>query len=243
MVATKAALSIRLDALADADSKSAEGAPTIGLESRAKLESRLRGLEHRSGISGLRGARTNDSSYKQQPFELNNGGKTYNTAADAPMADVSATEPKELSKEEKKALKKKRKHEEEGEEDNEGGESSEKKLSKEERKAIKKAKKEAEASTTINFGMSSLEIVAELADRKKKLTDFLSQLSSQKHHRKLTRKRRRTRSDQLMTPSTSPWLPRTATQRRTEKQRRRARRRERLRARFYRSFEIESLAL
>jgi len=141
MVATKAALSIRLDALADADSKSAEGAPTIGIEARAKLESRLRGLEHQSGASGLRTAR-GDGGYKQKPFEMTGDGKTYNNSADAPVADVSMTEVKstteaetsvKLSKEEKKALKRKAKDEDEDED--------EKKLSKEERKAIKKARK------------------------------------------------------------------------------------------------------
>ena len=46
MVATKAALSIRVDALTDADGKSEPTAPSIGIENRAKLESRLRALEH-----------------------------------------------------------------------------------------------------------------------------------------------------------------------------------------------------
>ncbi|KAJ3532249.1 hypothetical protein NM688_g7452 [Phlebia brevispora] len=45
MVATKAALSIRVDALTDPDGKSEPAAPSIGLENRAKLESRLRALE------------------------------------------------------------------------------------------------------------------------------------------------------------------------------------------------------
>ena len=42
MVATKAALSIRVDALTEADEKSEPTAPTIGIENRAKLEARLR---------------------------------------------------------------------------------------------------------------------------------------------------------------------------------------------------------
>ena len=46
MVATKAALSIRVDALTDADGKSELTAPSIGIENRAKLESHLRALEH-----------------------------------------------------------------------------------------------------------------------------------------------------------------------------------------------------
>ncbi len=54
MVATKAALSIRVDALTDADGKSEEMAPSIGLENRAKLESRLRALEHQGEMGGMR---------------------------------------------------------------------------------------------------------------------------------------------------------------------------------------------
>lgn len=45
MVATKAALSIRLDALADADSKSSLDSATIGIDNRVKLEARLRQRE------------------------------------------------------------------------------------------------------------------------------------------------------------------------------------------------------
>lgn len=42
MVATKTALSVRLDALADADSKSTLDSATIGIDNRVKLEARLR---------------------------------------------------------------------------------------------------------------------------------------------------------------------------------------------------------
>jgi nucleolar protein 58 len=45
MVATKAALSIRVNALTDADSKSNESANSIGVENRAKLEKHLLDLE------------------------------------------------------------------------------------------------------------------------------------------------------------------------------------------------------
>ena len=54
MVATKAALSIRVDALTDADGKSEPTAPSIGIENRAKLESRLRALEHQGELAGVR---------------------------------------------------------------------------------------------------------------------------------------------------------------------------------------------
>ncbi|KAN0059876.1 Nucleolar protein 58 [Thecaphora frezii] len=123
MVATKAALSIRLDALADADSKSEEGAPSIGLEARAKLESRLRALEMQGGLSGMRSGRgaAGDNGYKQKSFQMEAGGRGYNASADAPVAAPSsggavvstpatpAGEEKKLSKEEKKAAKKARK--------------------------------------------------------------------------------------------------------------------------------------
>jgi len=54
MVATKTALSARVDALTDADEKSTPSAPTIGLENRAKLEARLRSLEAESDATGVR---------------------------------------------------------------------------------------------------------------------------------------------------------------------------------------------
>lgn len=168
MVATKAALSIRLDALADADSKSEEGAPTVGIEARAKLESRLRALEMQSGLSGMRSARNTagDQGYKQKGFQMEASGRSYNAAADAAgpsdMAAAASIAPsmlpstpskaaadevdeKKLSKEERKALKKARKSEVAASEPATpaaASEAGEEKLSKEERKALKKAKKE-----------------------------------------------------------------------------------------------------
>jgi nucleolar protein 58 len=99
MVATKAALSIRLDALADADTKSDVTAPTIGLEARAKLESRLRGFEHQTTVGGLRGARGADNGYQQKPFEYKPGAsRAYNTASDAaPVASSETPKKVELS--------------------------------------------------------------------------------------------------------------------------------------------------
>ncbi|KAF8494462.1 hypothetical protein F5888DRAFT_1718219, partial [Russula emetica] len=54
MVATKTALSVRVDTLTDADEKSTPSAPTIGLENRAKLVARLRSLEAESDATGVR---------------------------------------------------------------------------------------------------------------------------------------------------------------------------------------------
>jgi len=80
MVATKAALSIRVDALTDADGKSEPTAPSIGTDNRAKLESRLRALEHQSEGGVVR--RFADNGKKQQRFEMKGETKTYNTQAD-----------------------------------------------------------------------------------------------------------------------------------------------------------------
>lgn len=83
MVATKTALSVRIDALSDADTKSAEDAPIKGIESRAKLESRLRMLEQGMGIQSVRRAVTGTSMNKQPgKFEMRSNGASYNPAAD-----------------------------------------------------------------------------------------------------------------------------------------------------------------
>jgi nucleolar protein 58 len=114
MVATKAALSIRVDALTDADGKSEDQAPSIGLENRAKLESRLRALEHQGDLAGAR--RFADGGKKQQRFEMTGDTKTYNTAADAVDLVPTQREPMEIAvkavldvKEEKRRAKEERK--------------------------------------------------------------------------------------------------------------------------------------
>ncbi|KAG8796792.1 Nucleolar protein 58 [Ceratobasidium sp. 428] len=89
MVATKAALSIRVDALADVDDKSEATAAAIGIENRAKLESRLRALEHQSELGSLPFA----SSRKQSKFEMTGATKQYNTAADSVGADKMDLDP------------------------------------------------------------------------------------------------------------------------------------------------------
>jgi nucleolar protein 58 len=113
MVATKAALSIRVDALTDADGKSEELAPSIGLENRAKLESRLRALEHQDGLSGVR--RFADKNQPSQRFEMKGQTKTYNADADAVDLVPAQREPMELAvqavldvKEEKRKAKEER---------------------------------------------------------------------------------------------------------------------------------------
>ena len=118
MVATKAALSIRVDALTDADGKSEDQAPSIGMENRAKLESRLRALEMQGDLAGAR--KFSDNSRQQRKFEMSGQTKMYNVDADVvdlvpaqrePMeAAISAVydvkEEKRRAKEAKKAKKK-----------------------------------------------------------------------------------------------------------------------------------------
>ncbi|KZW04415.1 Nop-domain-containing protein [Exidia glandulosa HHB12029] len=85
MVATKTALSVRVDALADADDKSEGDAARIGLEARVKLESRLRALEMQDDVSGARryGEAGGPSARKTQKVELHgDAARTYNASAD-----------------------------------------------------------------------------------------------------------------------------------------------------------------
>ncbi|PPQ97106.1 hypothetical protein CVT26_001011 [Gymnopilus dilepis] len=125
MVATKAALSIRVDALTDADGKSEEAASSIGLENRTKLESRLRALEHQ--IEGGNVRRFSENGKKQQRFEMTGETKTYNVKADevdlvstqrdhpmeaAVKAVLDVKEEKKRAKEERKAKKRAEKEKE-----------------------------------------------------------------------------------------------------------------------------------
>jgi len=106
MVATKAALSIRVDALSDADSKSDENAPSIGVANRAKLESRLRALEHRLGIVSVRSSAADGK--KQSKFEMTGNGAGYNDAGDSVQlipTQTGETSPEKKAKKEKKSKK------------------------------------------------------------------------------------------------------------------------------------------
>lgn len=136
MVATKAALSIRVDALTDADGKSEPTAPTIGLENRAKLESRLRALEHQGDIAGARGFST--PGKKQQKFAMNGETKVYNTAADSVGLVSTQRDPVERALQTVADVKE------------------EKRKAKEERRAKRRAEKEKEDPSAI--GLEGLEI-------------------------------------------------------------------------------------
>ncbi|KAL5488352.1 NOP58 [Sanghuangporus weigelae] len=80
MVAAKAALSIRYDALTDADGKSEEFSASIGLENRTKLESRLRALEHQNDLNGVRSF--SSPGKKQTRYEATGETRTYNPSGD-----------------------------------------------------------------------------------------------------------------------------------------------------------------
>ncbi|KAF9050771.1 Nop domain-containing protein [Hymenopellis radicata] len=178
MVATKAALSIRVDALSDADGKSDAEAQSIGLAHRAKLESRLRSFEYAGDASGVK--RFAGNGKQQQRFEMSADTKTYNTKADfvstqreSPMdiavkAVADVKEEKRKAKEEKKAKKKAKATDSDGDVTMEApAESSDKKEKKrkrreseaaeaqteeteEERKARKKARKAEKAAAQAN---------------------------------------------------------------------------------------------
>ncbi|KAJ7666532.1 hypothetical protein B0H17DRAFT_1018936 [Mycena rosella] len=144
MVATKAALSIRVDALTDSDGKSELMAPSIGLENRAKLESRLRALEHQGDQAGVR--RFADSGKKQARFEMEGETKTYNTAADA--VDLVSTQRDPMAIAVKAVLDVKE----------------EKKRAKEERRAKKRAEKEKSEEV----GDVTMDVDEEAGDEEKK---------------------------------------------------------------------------
>ncbi|KAK0191484.1 Nop-domain-containing protein [Armillaria mellea] len=128
MVATKAALSIRLDALADSDGKSEPDAPSIGLAHRAKLESRLRAMEYEEGGTGVRRFAGNGKQ-QQQRFDMSGQTKTYNTKADdVEFVSTQREDPMEIAVKAVLDVKE------------------EKKKAKEERRAKRKAEKEQEQS-------------------------------------------------------------------------------------------------
>lgn len=159
MVATKAALSIRVDALTDADGKSGDQAPSIGVENRTKLESRLRALEHQSDASGVR--RYADGGKNQQKFTMKGDTKTYSTAADAIDLVPAQREPLETAmravldvKAEKKRAKEerraKRKAEKEGVVESDADKMDVDEGSKETKKEKKRKRRESEGNNQVN---------------------------------------------------------------------------------------------
>ncbi|KAI0771521.1 Nop-domain-containing protein [Trametes elegans] len=193
MVATKAALSIRVDALTDADEKSEPQAPSIGIDNRAKLEARLHALESQGDASAVRSA---FAGKKQPRFQMTGETKTYNAAADAVDLVPTQREPVQAAvqavldvKEEKKKAKEerraKKRAEKEGAMDVDGEEDAEEKKEKkrkrreseangevakeeteEERKARKKARKAEKAAAAA--GEDAAEVNGDASKKKKK---------------------------------------------------------------------------
>ena len=137
VLAAKAALAVRVDALTDETSDEID--TTVGFEGRAKVEARLRQLEGGtvpSGVSALKAQKT--ARYDPVAAKTSSNNVQYNVASDVQLdggsgdkavdspADEDAKAKKK--KKEKKAKKEKRKKEEEG-------------LGSGEEKSAKKAKK------------------------------------------------------------------------------------------------------
>lgn len=150
MVATKAALSIRVDALTDVDDKSEPMAPSIGIENRAKLEARLRALEQGGDANGVRAA---NGGRQQNRFQMKGEASTYNAAADAVDLMPSQREPVETAV--KAALDVK----------------AEKKRAKEERRAKKKAEKAKESESEDENAMDVDEDEGEKKRKRKEAAD------------------------------------------------------------------------
>ncbi|GJN90392.1 hypothetical protein Rhopal_003403-T1 [Rhodotorula paludigena] len=93
MVATKSALSIRLDALADADSKSSLDSATIGIDNRVKLEARLRQLEAGQGFSSLRSLAKAQGGEQQKAYKPKGNGASYAAGADSVSLVPTGVEP------------------------------------------------------------------------------------------------------------------------------------------------------
>ncbi|KAH8979915.1 Nop domain-containing protein [Lactarius hatsudake] len=147
MVATKTALSVRVDALTDVDEKSTPTAPTIGLENRAKLEARLRALEAEGDASGVR--RFASGPNQQKRVKPGPAVPTYNPAADAVGLVSTQREPMETAV--KAALDVKE----------------EKRRVKEERRAKRRAEK-AKAEEADEGEADAMEVDAEEKDKKRK---------------------------------------------------------------------------
>ncbi|KAG6330391.1 hypothetical protein ID866_8697 [Astraeus odoratus] len=167
MVATKAALSIRLDALTDPDGKSEEQAPSVGLENRAKLESRLRFLEHQSDASGVRRF-ADGSSKNQQRFSMKGETQTYNTATDAVDLVPSQREPLEVAMKAVLDVKE------------------EKKRAKEEKKAKRKAEKEKQTAETDGDDKMVVDEESKESKKEKKRKRRESEMNGQVDGEKMT---------------------------------------------------------
>jgi nucleolar protein 58 len=147
MVATKASISVRVDALGDTDT------PDIGLAGRTKVETRLRQLEGRAGATFNK---DKNGGKKQEAFQFNKS-TAYSNKSDTVMTEASTEKKKE--KKEKKEKKRKADDEEEQEEPvvevkkekkrkTEDGDDEKKKEKKKNKKEKKDVADEEEVSST-----------------------------------------------------------------------------------------------
>ena len=158
MVATKAALSIRVDALTDAEGKSEQTAPTIGLENRAKLEHRLRKLEEELDQTGVR--KFHDKPKNQKKYEPQGDLKVYNTAADLV---TTQRDPVDVAMEVVEEVKEEKKKEKESKE--------ERRKRRAEKKAKKEAKTESDSKADEEVDGMDVDGEGEGSKRKKRDTD------------------------------------------------------------------------
>ena len=136
VLAAKASLAIRVDALSD----DVTADTTIGYEGRSKVEARLRQLEGIGTLTNGNGALTAQKTAKYDAVAAKSSSKSpaYNNASD--MVLESPKSEKKDKKSEKKSKKEKRKAEEVEEEDKSEDDEAAKKAAKKSAKKAKKAK-------------------------------------------------------------------------------------------------------
>jgi nucleolar protein 58 len=151
VLAAKASLGIRVDALSD-DVEEVD--TTIGFEGRGKVEARLRQLEGGGGSVGVNGNLSSQRTAKYNPVVAKAAAKAVEykdgsemildtTAATTTATQATSEEKEEEKKKAKKEKKKKKRKADELMDDNDGNDEAEKKAAK---KAAKKAKKEKRKS-------------------------------------------------------------------------------------------------
>ena len=145
VLAAKASLAIRVDALSDETTDQVD--TTIGYEGRAKVEARLRQLE---GGVVLPGMSQKTAQYDAVAAKSAATGAAYNTASDVVMDDVKTPEEKKKKKDKKRSREEddektsKKSSKKSKKEDGNGEEKSAKKSSKKEKKAKKEKRKSKE---------------------------------------------------------------------------------------------------
>ncbi|KAJ1931831.1 Nucleolar protein 58, partial [Linderina macrospora] len=93
ITATKASISVRVDALGETDTAE------VGIDSRVKVENRLRQLEGRFAAKAARADRSADAGKQQKKFERKDAA-SYNTAVDAVMTSTDDSKDKKKRKSE-----------------------------------------------------------------------------------------------------------------------------------------------